>query len=268
MTEGVFNCLYDKKRTLAFKKAIRQTVRKGDIVVDAGSGTGVMAMFAADAGAKRVYAVEFDEINVHRLRQIFASNGYGKKIKVISADTTKVKMPEKVDVIVCEMIATGLIEELQVPAMNNILKYVNRGYRVVLKEYSCHADLVDHKNVFYNKKFDIPRYEYPDKPSLRSKVLSNRVTYKVCDFSQPIRDVRVVKQLDFSIQKRGHINGLRLYGTTMFHGNTSFAHSFSYSFPVILPLDNFAVARGDKLTFDLRYRLCGGFESLRYTLAK
>jgi len=31
MTEGVFYCLYDRKRSLAFKKAIQNTVRKGDI---------------------------------------------------------------------------------------------------------------------------------------------------------------------------------------------------------------------------------------------
>ena len=115
MTEGVFNCLIDEERTAAFKAAIEKTVRRGDIVVDAGSGTGVMAMFAADAGAKKVYALEFDENNIKVLQKIFSANGYGDRIQVIQGDATTLKLPENVDVIVCEMIATVLIEELQIP---------------------------------------------------------------------------------------------------------------------------------------------------------
>ena len=44
MTEGVFNCLIDEERTKAFEKAILNTVKKGDIVVDMGTGSGVLAM--------------------------------------------------------------------------------------------------------------------------------------------------------------------------------------------------------------------------------
>ena len=51
MTEGVFNCLIDTKRSIAFKKAIQKTVKVGDVVVDMGTGSGILAMFAAKAGA-------------------------------------------------------------------------------------------------------------------------------------------------------------------------------------------------------------------------
>ena len=61
MTEGVFNCLFDKKRTLAFYNAIKKSVKKDDVVVDMGTGSGVLAMFAIDAGAKRAYAIESDK---------------------------------------------------------------------------------------------------------------------------------------------------------------------------------------------------------------
>jgi predicted RNA methylase len=107
--------LIDAKRTSAFKNAIENSVKPGDIVVDMGTGTGVLAMFAAKMGAKKVYAIENDPKNVMTLHKTFKLNGYNN-IVVIEGDVTKINLPEKVDVIIGEMIATALIEELQVPA--------------------------------------------------------------------------------------------------------------------------------------------------------
>ncbi len=124
MTEGAFNCLIDEERTESFKKAIKNTVKVGDIVVDIGSGSGVLAMLAADCGAKKVYAVELDKRNIRTLSSTFKINNLDKKIIVLEGDVRNIKLPEKIDVIIGEMIATGLIEELQIPAMNNIIKYM------------------------------------------------------------------------------------------------------------------------------------------------
>lgn len=131
MTEGVFNCLIDAERTKAFKQAVQNTVRKGDVVADLGSGSGILAMFAADAGARKVYAVEIDKRNTRTLRDTFAVNGYEDRIVVLEGDATKIKLPEKVDVIIAEMVATGLIEELQIPAMNNTLASAKKSVQQV-----------------------------------------------------------------------------------------------------------------------------------------
>lgn len=50
--------LNDRLRTAGFLKAINSVVRAGDIVVDIGTGTGVLAVAAARAGARHVYAIE------------------------------------------------------------------------------------------------------------------------------------------------------------------------------------------------------------------
>lgn len=199
MTEGVFNCLIDRKRTLAFKKAINNTVKQGDVVADMGTGSGILAMFAADAGAKRVYAIELDKKNIKPLEQTFSANGYSDRIHVVKDDATKVALPEKVDVIIGEMIATGLIEELQIPAMNNLLKLAKPDTRVLLNAIENYADLVFNRDTYYGHSMKIIRYEYPGEPALKSIPLSNKVCYRKVDFAKPVRDSKVDEILNFEI---------------------------------------------------------------------
>lgn len=50
--------LRDAPRTQAYLTALENMNLHGKTVLDIGTGTGVLAMFAARAGARRVYAVE------------------------------------------------------------------------------------------------------------------------------------------------------------------------------------------------------------------
>ncbi|MFZ2193418.1 MAG: 50S ribosomal protein L11 methyltransferase [Candidatus Moraniibacteriota bacterium] len=268
MTEGAFYCLYDKKRTLAFRKAIKNTVKKGDVVVDMGTGTGVLAMFAVDAGAKIVYAVEYDEGNIRTLEQIFKTNGYGEKIVLIKGDVTKINLSQEADVIIGEMIATGLVEELQIPAMNNMLRFLKKGGKVLLDRYEIYIDLVSNKDKFYNRKFKIIRYEFPDKPSMKSVGLSEKINIRSVDFNRKNEDNRIDKRISIVIMKGGIINGIRISGVTRFYDGSSFGESIAYSFPVILPTDDFVVKKGDVFVVNISYEMCKGFEGLDYSICK
>lgn len=61
--------LKDEVRTLTYRNAMyhNKHVFKDKIVLDVGSGTGILSMFAANAGAKHVYGVrQIDELPDHK----------------------------------------------------------------------------------------------------------------------------------------------------------------------------------------------------------
>ena len=92
----------DRVRTGAFRRAIESVVRPGDIVLDVGAGSGILSVFAARAGAARVYAVERTPAAV-LARELAAANGVAEIVRVIHGDVTDVELPERADVIVSEL---------------------------------------------------------------------------------------------------------------------------------------------------------------------
>ena len=107
----------DRVRTEAFRHAIDSVVRPGDIVLDVGAGSGILSVFAARAGAARVYAVERTSAAV-LAQELAAANGVAEIVQVIHGDITDVEPPERVDVIVSEWLGGfGIDEGMLVPVI-------------------------------------------------------------------------------------------------------------------------------------------------------
>lgn len=102
--------LDDVTRTSAFARAIHATVRPGDVVLDVGTGTGVLAVEAAHAGARRVYAVEQRGIG-EGARDVFRANGLADRIEVVEGRSTSIALPEKADVLVGEILGNDPLAE-------------------------------------------------------------------------------------------------------------------------------------------------------------
>src|ERR1700733_15533385 len=92
----------DSVRFNGYAKAISRSVRVGDVVAEIGCGPAVFAVLACQAGAKRVYAIETEDI-IDVARQIAAANGFADRIQFFQNDSRKVKLPERVDVIVSDI---------------------------------------------------------------------------------------------------------------------------------------------------------------------
>ena len=117
--------LTDRVRIEAFMRAIMVVVEPGDVVVDIGTGTGVLAMFAAKAGARTVYAIEQGPI-IDVARQMVAANGYEDRVRLISGTSTDVELPELGDVLITETIGVAALDE-------GILGYVGDARSRLLK---------------------------------------------------------------------------------------------------------------------------------------
>ncbi len=100
----------DRIRTDAFAAAIREAVRPGDVVLDVGTGTGVLAMFAAKAGARKVYAVDATEI-ADVATDLVEANGLSGQIEVFHGRADELQLDEKVDLIVSEWLGSVVFVE-------------------------------------------------------------------------------------------------------------------------------------------------------------
>jgi len=95
--------LEDRIRIAAFRQAICDTVRPGDIVLDLGCGTGILGLLACEAGARRIYSVD-DGGMAQLARDLAQANGYGDRISVIKGLSTRITLPEAADVVVADQI--------------------------------------------------------------------------------------------------------------------------------------------------------------------
>ena len=100
-------------RTGSYKSAFENNpeVFKDKIVLDIGCGTGILSIFAARAGAKHVYGIEFADIADYA-REIVKKNNLSDKITIIKSKVEEAVLPvEKVDIIISEWMGYFLIYE-------------------------------------------------------------------------------------------------------------------------------------------------------------
>lgn len=106
----------DPHRMVAYQRALERLVEPGMVVLDAGAGTGVLAMMAARLGAKKVYAVE--SMPVARLaRELVRHNGLETRVEVIEADLRTLQPPASVDLVVSDCLGRFLYDDQMLEAM-------------------------------------------------------------------------------------------------------------------------------------------------------
>jgi len=103
--------LADTRRNRAFQRALAARVRRGHAVLDIGAGSGIWAVVAARLGAKRVVAVEREEVLQPVIERLARENGVADRVEVVCADARRVRLPRVFDVVVSETVGIEAFDE-------------------------------------------------------------------------------------------------------------------------------------------------------------
>jgi type II protein arginine methyltransferase len=122
--------LGDTVRNDCYERALQRAVRPDSIVLDIGSGSGLLAMMAARAGAKHVYTCEAVPAVAATAREIVAANGFADRITVIARHSSELDRERDLgggaDIVVSEIIADNLLSEGVIAALDHAARELAR----------------------------------------------------------------------------------------------------------------------------------------------
>lgn len=117
----------DSNRTPLIQKAIEKCVKPGMSVLDLGCGTGILTLMALKQGAKTIYACEIDPKALRFAKKKIAKEGFTERVVFFDQLSSEIQLPEKVDVILCELVGSLAFNE-------NILPFINDARTRFLKK--------------------------------------------------------------------------------------------------------------------------------------
>uniref|UniRef100_A0A8C1ACK5 Protein arginine N-methyltransferase n=2 Tax=Cyprinus carpio TaxID=7962 RepID=A0A8C1ACK5_CYPCA len=148
--------LHDKDRNEKYYQGIRAAVSRvkarGErvVVLDIGTGTGLLSMMAVTAGADYCYAIEVFKPMAQAATCIVERNGFSDKIKVINKHSTEVTvgpdgdMQERANILVTELFDTELIGEGALPSYEHAhMHLVQADCEAVPHRATVYAQLVE-----------------------------------------------------------------------------------------------------------------------------
>jgi protein arginine N-methyltransferase 1 len=89
-------------RVEPYVEALRRSVTPDSVVLDLGCGQGLFALLACRFGARRVYAVEPDNV-INIAREAAAANGFAHRIEFFQNVSTEVTLPETATIIISDL---------------------------------------------------------------------------------------------------------------------------------------------------------------------
>lgn len=150
-----FAMLNDTARNVAFRSALSAVGLSGKVVLDIGAGSGLLAMMAADLGAKAVYSCEAIHEIAAVAEWIVAANHFSDRVTVIPRRSFDLligrDLERRADVLVTETIDCGLLGEGLLPIVAHARSHLLRpGARIVPGAATLHVALLESEDVHAN----------------------------------------------------------------------------------------------------------------------
>lgn len=136
--------LTDGPRLDAYRAAIAASVRPGDVVIDAGCGTGVLSWFACGVGASRVYAIESTGM-IEVARALADENGLADRIVFLRSHTSEAVVPEPADVLVGDLAGRMGFEAGVFGVYRDLRRWLKPDARIIPSAITIHATPVEHE---------------------------------------------------------------------------------------------------------------------------
>ena len=114
--------LADSVRVEGYYRGIQRNVRPGDIVVDLGTGTGILSFFASKRNPEKIYAI--DHSPFISIAQAVARNNSIENIEFVRMHSKEFSPEEKVDVILHEQLGAFLFNENMIENLLDLKKRV------------------------------------------------------------------------------------------------------------------------------------------------
>lgn len=269
--EIAFECLADVDRTLKLIEAVEVAVQPGDRVLELGTGTGILALAAARAGAEAVDAYELSDSMAAMARRNIAANGYTSTVQVLEDDVTTCNFSGPYDVVVAELISVGLVEELLVPALNNLIGQgvLAPDVRVVPASQSTFIELVEADFDFHGFQLPMIQIEQTWQDRRVRETMTELRLVAHPDFTEAARlgrliDERVLAMVDVRVMHTGTANALRMTSMSHLAPGIDSGWTQCMNSPALIPIGERELTVGSSIGIDLSYRMGSGFSNLRF----
>ncbi len=263
----VASLLGDRSRIAKFRAAIERTVTNDSLVVDLGTGSGVLALIAARAGARKVIAIDINPESVTYARMSAIRNRLDHNMLFAQSHYSDYRPHEKADVVLCEMLSSMLLIEQQVPAAIHARKHILKKEGVILPRsasaYVVPAQCDELWNRFDTEGFVFPRLPQTVKRNEAVDLADARELARF-DFGNDRLEDRVDSTLEFRIVEDGVIHGLVGMSEADLVDGITLKMEDGWE-DIFLPLEEpVPVNKGDTFTVRIRY-IPGQYDSVVLT---
>ncbi len=245
--------LKDNERLEAFRESITRCAK--GIVYDLGTGSGILAEYAS-ANADIVFAIE-----INKSAQKLAKSNFKKydNITLICDDAICHEFEYEPDVVICEMLDTALIDEQQVPVINNALKYSKDSTIFIPESVYTTIELVSLEN--------IPYITYYEDKKPRHTTCSDKVCFDIINFNKNI-DAHVNKSIEIKVTRDSQVNAIKLTTYTILPPNIIAKQSSMLNSPLIIPQECIDVKKNEIIEVNLSYIMGGGLDSIKSSIRR